>query len=100
MDKIKNNTNTVNGFLPKIIIFYGYYFYTHKKTFLNLNTTGPTEYEHSISCIEEKFESVNTNVDRTLYVHRTCATDTGQVQHILDSVTDMILARLMNDLGM
>uniref|UniRef100_A0A915E609 Chondroitin proteoglycan 4 domain-containing protein n=1 Tax=Ditylenchus dipsaci TaxID=166011 RepID=A0A915E609_9BILA len=52
---------------------------------------GPNTYDDQVKYIEEKFEGLNANPDKTIYIHQTCATDTNQVQMILDSVIDMII---------
>jgi hypothetical protein len=35
-----------------------------------------------------------------IYCHETCATDTNQVQAVLDSVLDAMLERALHDSGM
>ncbi|EPB73066.1 hypothetical protein ANCCEY_07840 [Ancylostoma ceylanicum] len=47
--------------------------------------TGPQTYEDSIKYIKQRFEMLNQNPKKTIFVHETCATDTDQVQKILDS---------------
>ncbi|MCP9264768.1 Guanine nucleotide-binding protein G(O) subunit alpha [Dirofilaria immitis] len=39
---------------------------------------GPETYEDSIAFIRKRFEALNNNPDKAIYVHQTCATDTGQ----------------------
>ena len=41
-----------------------------------MNTAGPQEYDASTHFIEEKFESLNANPSKTIYMHQTCATGT------------------------
>ena len=41
--------------------------------------SGSDSYEDQVKFIEEKFEAMNANPDKTLYMHQTCATDTNQV---------------------
>lgn len=43
---------------------------------------GPQTYEDSIAFITKSFEALNTNPEKTIYVHQTCATDTSQNQMI------------------
>ncbi|EYC01589.1 hypothetical protein Y032_0106g3771 [Ancylostoma ceylanicum] len=52
---------------------------------------GAQTYDEATAFIEEKFEGLNANPEKTIYMHQTCATDTNQVQMILDSVIDMII---------
>ncbi|CAL2045713.1 unnamed protein product [Caenorhabditis brenneri] len=52
---------------------------------------GAQTYDESCRYIEEKFDGLNANPEKTIYMHQTCATDTDQVQMILDSVIDMII---------
>jgi len=67
---------------------------------------GNNSYEEQIAYVRKKFLSVYvppTNstrlVDKTIYVHETCATDTGQVQCVIDSVIDTILSTTMVSAG-
>ncbi|VDK56694.1 unnamed protein product [Anisakis simplex] len=61
---------------------------------------GPQTYEDSVRFIEEKFEGLNANPEKTIYMHQTCATDTNQVQMILDSVIDMIIQANLQGCGL
>uniref|UniRef100_A0A914MPW5 Uncharacterized protein n=1 Tax=Meloidogyne incognita TaxID=6306 RepID=A0A914MPW5_MELIC len=57
-------------------------------------------YEEQVKFIEEKFEALNANPDKPLYMHQTCATDTNQVQLILDSVIDLIIQTNLQGCGL
>ncbi|VDN08384.1 unnamed protein product [Thelazia callipaeda] len=61
---------------------------------------GPQTYDDSVRYIEEQFEALNTNPEKTIYIHQTCATDTNQVQIILDSVIDMIIQANLQGCGL
>ncbi|KAH7726207.1 GPA-3 protein [Aphelenchoides avenae] len=61
---------------------------------------GPNTYDDQVKFIEEKFEGLNANPDKTIYMHQTCATDTNQVQMILDSVIDMIIQANLQGCGL
>ncbi|EJW80213.1 guanine nucleotide-binding protein G(k) subunit alpha [Wuchereria bancrofti] len=61
---------------------------------------GPQTYDDSVRFIEEKFEALNTNPEKTIYTHQTCATDTNQVQMILDSVIDMVIQANLRGCGL
>ncbi|KAM3717017.1 Guanine nucleotide-binding protein alpha-3 subunit [Dirofilaria immitis] len=61
---------------------------------------GPQTYDDSVRFIEEKFEALNANPEKTIYIHQTCATDTNQVQMILDSVIDMVIQANLRGCGL
>uniref|UniRef100_A0A183D9J6 Piwi domain-containing protein n=1 Tax=Gongylonema pulchrum TaxID=637853 RepID=A0A183D9J6_9BILA len=43
---------------------------------------------------------LNANPQKTIYVHQTCATDTNQVQMILDSVISMVIQTNLHKSGL
>uniref|UniRef100_A0A915MRG0 Uncharacterized protein n=1 Tax=Meloidogyne javanica TaxID=6303 RepID=A0A915MRG0_MELJA len=57
-------------------------------------------YEHSMAYIKQKFVDLNANPQKMIYVHETCATDTDQVQMILDSVTSIIVQTSLGRSGL
>ncbi|VDO67832.1 unnamed protein product [Heligmosomoides polygyrus] len=61
---------------------------------------GAQTYDEATAFIEEKFEGLNANPEKTIYIHQTCATDTNQVQMILDSVIDMIIQANLQGCGL
>uniref|UniRef100_A0A0N4ZT08 Guanine nucleotide-binding protein alpha-3 subunit n=1 Tax=Parastrongyloides trichosuri TaxID=131310 RepID=A0A0N4ZT08_PARTI len=61
---------------------------------------GGNSYDEQVKFIEDTFEGLNANPDKTLYMHQTCATDTNQVQMILDSVIDMIIQANLQGCGL
>ncbi|KAE9554521.1 hypothetical protein FO519_002277 [Halicephalobus sp. NKZ332] len=61
---------------------------------------GSNSYDEQVKYVEEKFENLNANPDKTIYMHQTCATDTNQVQMILDSVIDMIIQANLQGCGL
>ncbi|CAD5222644.1 unnamed protein product [Bursaphelenchus okinawaensis] len=61
---------------------------------------GPNTYDDQVKFIEEKFEGLNANPDKTIYMHQTCATDTNQVQMILDSCIDLIIQANLQGCGL
>nr|CRZ24313.1 Bm2962 [Brugia malayi] len=63
-------------------------------------TVRPQTYEDSIAFITKSFEALNTNPEKTIYVHQTCATDTSQVQIILDNVIVMVIEKNLKKVGM
>jgi hypothetical protein len=61
--------------------------------------SGEKTYEAQIQFIETQFKSLNENPKKTLYVHRTCATDTKQVESVIASVLDTIMSKSLKDSG-
>ncbi|KAL3110077.1 hypothetical protein niasHT_015680 [Heterodera trifolii] len=61
---------------------------------------GPQTYEHSIEYIKKSFVEQNVNSKKMIYVHETCATDTDQVQLILDSVASIIIQTSLGKSGL
>ncbi|CAG9540966.1 unnamed protein product [Cercopithifilaria johnstoni] len=61
---------------------------------------GPETYEDSVTFIRKRFEELNANPEKLIYVHQTCATDTNQVQMILDNVIDMVIEKNLKKFGM
>uniref|UniRef100_A0A0N4ZK77 Guanine nucleotide-binding protein alpha-3 subunit n=1 Tax=Parastrongyloides trichosuri TaxID=131310 RepID=A0A0N4ZK77_PARTI len=61
---------------------------------------GEQNYDESIAYIKNQFEQVNTNPKKVIYVHQTCATDTNQVQLILDSVVSMVIQANLHKSGL
>ncbi|CAI5451925.1 unnamed protein product [Caenorhabditis angaria] len=65
------------------------------------NYQGPDEnYDAAVEYIEKQYNMVNENTDKNIYVHHTCATDTEQVQFVLDSVLDTILSSKLKGCGL
>ncbi|KAI6181042.1 Guanine nucleotide-binding proteinalpha-3 subunit [Aphelenchoides besseyi] len=65
-----------------------------------IQSLGPNTYDDQVKFIEEKFEGLNANPDKTIYMHQTCATDTNQVQMILDSCIDLIIQANLQGCGL
>jgi len=64
---------------------------------------GGSSYDEQLKYIEDKFldapSAPKTANDKTIYVHRTCATDTKQVQVVIDSVVDTIIQDSLRKMG-
>ena len=60
----------------------------------------PGYYDKGVSFFLQKFVSKNTNADRQVYSHVTCATDSNNVQIVFDSCKDIILRGNMEDAGL
>ncbi|EGD76410.1 guanine nucleotide-binding protein G(o) subunit alpha [Salpingoeca rosetta] len=50
--------------------------------------------------ILSKFLALNRNPKKTIYEHFTCATDTSNIRHVFDSVSDIIIERNLNQAGL
>ncbi|VDD97604.1 unnamed protein product [Enterobius vermicularis] len=53
-----------------------------------------------INYIQWKFEQLNSSSKREIYCHQTCATDTNNVQFVLDACLDMIIAKNLKSMGL
>lgn len=62
--------------------------------------SGPQEYSACAKYLSQRFEKLNRNADKNIYVHETCATDTNQVQLVMDSVTDSIIQQSLQSYGL
>jgi len=61
---------------------------------------GKNEYEEGVEFLREKFESKNKNVDRHVYTHVTCATDTDNVQNVFNATKDIIIRSSLQSAGL
>lgn len=62
---------------------------------------GGNSYEEAGSYIKSQFEQLNRNKDKKeVYSHFTNATDTKNVQFVLDAVTDVIIKNNLADCGL
>ena len=62
---------------------------------------GPQTPEDSIKFIRKKFDSVNyANPGKTIFMHETCATDSDQIQKIMESVISMIIQHNLKKSGL
>ncbi|CAJ0963857.1 unnamed protein product, partial [Mesorhabditis belari] len=61
---------------------------------------GANTYEDAMSFLAETFKAMNEyRRHRKLYVHETCATDTTQVQFVIDSVIDTVIGKNLRGTG-
>ena len=61
---------------------------------------GLNTYDEATAYIQEQFESLNQNrVNKEVYTHLTCATDTKNIQWVFDVVTDVIIRNNLKDCG-
>ncbi|WKY13003.1 hypothetical protein Q1695_004096 [Nippostrongylus brasiliensis] len=59
-----------------------------------------TGYASSVAYIRKRFENALIKHSKKPYVHETCATDTNQVQVVINSVIDTIVQENLKDTGM
>jgi GTPase SAR1 family protein len=72
---------------------------------VDLNVCFPTymggkDFEAASNHIREQFVAQNENPKKHIYPHSTCATDTSNIQHVFDSVKDIILHQALDDAGL
>ncbi|CAL2044568.1 unnamed protein product [Caenorhabditis brenneri] len=60
---------------------------------------GPQERDSALDYIRKRFVSLNKNKKRSIYEHVTCATDTEQIQVVIDSVIDVVIQHTMQKVG-
>ncbi|XDV28768.1 hypothetical protein PO909_031983, partial [Leuciscus waleckii] len=61
--------------------------------------TGLDTFMEAVNYIQSEYESKNKSVEKEIYSHVTCATDTDNIQFVFDAITDVIIAnnlRLQN----
>jgi len=46
------------------------------------------------------FKRLNKNPSKNIYEHFTCATDTGNIRHVFDAVSDIIISKHMQEAGL
>jgi len=61
---------------------------------------GGCDYKVALQFIKDKFLSMNENPKKIIYIHATCATDTGNIQIVFNAVKDIILHRVLDETGM
>jgi len=52
---------------------------------------GGKDFEKATTWLNKKFTSLNKNPDKPIYVHVTCATDTGNIKFTFNAVEELIL---------
>lgn len=57
-------------------------------------------YESASQYITQRFVSLNSSVEKQVYTHLTCATDTEQVRFVMTAVNDIILQSNLRDVGL
>ena len=62
--------------------------------------TGDHSFEDACNFIQKNFENKNLNDRKEIYVHRTCATDTKNIDVVFNAVTDTIIAKNLMRCGL
>ena len=62
--------------------------------------SGDHSYEEACNFIQQNFENKNLNDRKEIYVHRTCATDTKNIDVVFNAVTDTIIAKNLMRCGL
>jgi len=60
----------------------------------------PQEYAASVGYIEQCFRNKNKYLNKEVYCHHTCATDTSNIQFVFDAVTDLIISNNLRGCGL
>lgn len=55
------------------------------------------DYDAASTFLLEKFTACNQNLDKSVYAHFTCATDTKQLAFVLSAVNDVIIQNNLRD---
>jgi GTPase SAR1 family protein len=61
---------------------------------------GPNTFAEVAKFFQEKFVSLNRRLNKKIYTHVTCATDTGNVQAVFNAVKDIILQKNLLGAGL
>lgn len=61
---------------------------------------GLDTFTETVNYIQSQYESKNKSVDKEIYSHITCATDTDNIQFVFDAVTDVIIANNLRFCGL
>ena len=61
---------------------------------------GDHSFEDACNFIQKNFENKNLNDRKEIYVHRTCATDTKNIDVVFNAVTDTIIAKNLMRCGL
>lgn len=60
---------------------------------------GGKDYTKASQYIEDKFVSTNSNSSRTIYCHKTCATDTDNISKVFNVCKDIVLKKVLETAG-
>lgn len=81
----------------KLMCYICYSFYLCYTLTLHFIIAGPQTYEESVTYTEAKFSE---NKPQTIYLHRTCATDTKSIEFVFSACLDMIIEKSTASFGL
>ncbi len=61
---------------------------------------GSDTFIEAVGYIQSQYDSKNKSVDKEVYTHTTCATDTNNIQFVFDAVTDVVIANNLRFCGL
>lgn len=61
---------------------------------------GANNYDEANEFIRQQFESKNTNPDKQIYTHLTCATDTNNISAVFNAVKDIVIKKGLSRAGL
>ena len=97
-------TGTRNSTVVPQGSIFGPFIYTYYYNLINVSCivfpTGPNEYYAATAYIQSQFEALNKSINKEIYTHMTCATDTNNIQFVFDAVTDTIIANNLRGCGL
>jgi len=62
--------------------------------------TGGCNYDNAVAYIKDKFLQQNDNPKKHIYIHLTCATDTGNIEVLVSAIKDIILRKVLDESGL
>lgn len=67
---------------------------------LTKKISGGSSYEEALTFIQSLFDRQNENPTKTIYPHHTCATDTRNVEFVMNAALDIIISKNMAEAGL
>ncbi len=90
---LKNGLFFITILPPSLYSFIYFFFYSSC-------AAGSDTFMEAVVYIQSQYESKNKSVDKEVYSHTTCATDTNNIQFVFDAVTDVIIANNLRFCGL
>lgn len=60
----------------------------------------PGDVQAGCEYFSHRFQALNQNPQKQVYVHLTCATDTSQIKFVLSAVNDIVIQANLRDCGL
>lgn len=61
---------------------------------------GPNTYDDGVVEIQKEFEAKNTDPNKAMYIHITCATDTSNIAAVFNAVKDIVIRASLGEAGL